>query len=824
MSSLIGTRITHYRVVALLGKGGMGAVYRVHDDRLDRDVALKLLPCETRGDETARARLLREARTASVLNHPNIAHVYEVGDDGRDVFLVMELVEGRTLQESIPPGGYPADSLLRIALQIARALDAAHERGIVHRDLKSTNIMLTPEGTVKVLDFGLAKRMDETVPEGRPVDGNLTMTGAVVGTPNHLPPEILRGEKADARSDVWALGVVLYEMASSRFPFGGTTILELASAIAGETPKPLSGRVPLGVQAVIARCLQKEPAQRYHDGGEVCAALEALLGVHERRVRRRASRLPWIAAAAAVGVVLVAGWAMRPGGGGLGFGPGRGAFPLPPGARGGAERPALRSLAVLPLTNLSGDPSQEYFADGMTEELITNLAPIPSLKVISRTSVMRYKGSKRSLTEIAKELGVDAVVEGSVQRVGDRVRITAQLIEAATDRHLWAQSFDRDFDEILALQTDVAREIARQVQLELTPSMDARLAAARPINPAVYDLVLQGRHEWHRLTEESLKRATAHFEKALALDPGDARAASGLADTYMLRVQVLSTIPAKEGMAKVKEYAARALAADPSSAEAHTSNAAALLFADWDFAGAEAEILKAIELNPGYSTARLVYSVILTTESRLPEAIEQDRAALELDPMSILVRWNAVNTLRSAHRYDEALAMAEKGLAVDPGATFLHGSILRVLEQKGDYVAALDLLEKHLPPEEGGRVWAAKLRTAYEADGPAGYWRAALDHLTQMRMPSAELFMSRAFMYSHLGEREKALDHLEQAYANHSSDLLFVRTEPAFAFLRDEPRFLELVRKVGFPDAVSAPTSRSSRAPLRPGAGAPSRG
>ncbi len=819
MNGILGGRVAHYRIVAFLGQGGMGSVYRAHDERLDRDVALKFLPCETRDDETARARLLREARTASSLNHPHIAQIYEVGDDGDQVFLAMELVEGRTLKEAIPPGGLPAETLLRYALQIARALDYAHESGVIHRDLKSTNIMITTDGVVKVLDFGLARRVEEPRLDEPRLDPNLTMTGMVVGTPNHLPPEVLRGDKADARSDVWALGVVLYEMASGKFPFHGTSILELANAILGDSPQPLPGRVPVGVQSVIARCLIKEPGQRYRHGGEVWAALEALLGVAERQRQRENSRLPWIAAAAVVAVVLAGAWALEPG---RFSASGRGALPAPPDAA--AQRPAFRSLAVLPLANLSGDPAQEYFADGMTEELITHLAPIPSLKVISRTSVMRFKGSQQPLTEIAKALGVDAVVEGSVQRVGKRVRITAQLIEAATDRHLWAKSFDRDFDEILTLQTEVARDIARAVQLELTPGMTARMAAARPMNPQAYDLYLKGRFEWSKLTEAGIRRATEYFEKALALDPGDARASSGLADAYLVRVQVLASLPQKEGMAKVKEYASRALAADPNSAEAHASHAAALLFGDWDFRGAEAGVLKAIELNPGYAPAHLVYSVVLATQSRLSEAIEQDRAALELDPMSILVHWHASTTLRVAHRYDESLAMARRGLEVDPDASFLYASILRVLEQKDDYEGVLAILDQHLPPEEGGKAQAARLRRAYETGGAAGYWRVVLERAEQGHRRSPEQSITLAFVYSRLGKREKALDELEKAYAARASDLLFIRSEPTFDILHDDPRFRNLVRQVGFPDAVSARTSRSSLGPPRSGAGAPSRG
>jgi len=490
----------------------------------------------------------------------------------------------------------------------------------------------------------------------------------------------------------------------------------------------------------------------------------------------------------------------------------------------GAERPAFRSLAVLPLANLSGDPAQEYFADGMTEELITNLAPIPSLKVISRTSVMRFKGSDQSLKQIAKALGVDAVVEGSVQRIGNRVRITAQLIEASTDRHLWAKSFDRDFAEVLDLQTEVAREIAHQVQLELTPSMQARLHGRRPMNPRAYELYLQGRYEWNQLTEPAVRRAADLFEQALALDPNEARASSGLADAYLILTQVLSAMPQREGMARVKEYAERALAADPSSAEAHASNAAGLLFGDFDFKRSEAEVLKALELNPGYSTAHVVYSVVLATQSRLDEAIEQDRQALELDPMSTLVRWNAVNTLRLARRYDEAIAMAKKGLEVDPRAFFLHGSILRVLEYQENYEAAVKVLEQHLPEEEGGKERAAQIRRAWEKDGATGYWRTAADWARRSDISAGDKAMTLSFMRTRLGDRKGALDALEQAYAQHSGDLLFIRVEPCFAALRGEPRYEAIVKKVGFPENVSGLPNRSGLVPPPPAAGAPSKG
>ncbi|HKQ57233.1 MAG TPA: protein kinase [Candidatus Eisenbacteria bacterium] len=780
--SLIGSRISHYRIVSLLGKGGMGVVYRASDERLDRDLALKVLLTESATDVNARARLVREARMASSLNHPHIAHVYEVGEDHDHLFIAMELVEGQTLSASIA-GGLPPDTLLRHALQIADALAHAHERGVIHRDLKSTNIMLTSDGWVKVLDFGLAKRLPAAAGEAETQDLSLTASGIVLGTPNHLPPEILRGEQADARSDIWSLGVVLYEMASGRVPFGGGSFAELSEAILIGQPTPLSGRVPIGIQAVIGRCLAKDPSQRYRSGSEVRAAIEALIGASApKKAGGLVSRLLWIIPAALLGIgLLVAALA-------VGTGAVRNPF------KGGADRPRFSSLAVLPLANLSGDPAQEYFADGMTEELITDLASIQALKVISRTSVMRFKGSKEPLTEIARSLDVDAIVEGSVQRAGDRVRITAQLIEASSDRHLWAKSFERDFRDVLALQSEVAREIAKEIQLQISPQASAR--SQRPIHPEAYELYLKGRFEWSKLTEVGVRQSIGYFERALALDPGDARYSSGLADAYVVLVQVLGSMPTPEGMAKVKEYARRALAADENSAEAHTSIAAALFFGDWDSKEAERHLLRAIELNPSYSTAHLVYSAVLATASRIDEAIEQDRQAIARDPFSLIINWNAVGTLFIGRRYDEAMAQVRHALEVIPGSPLLQGTMLRIYEHQGNYEAALDLMEKALPEKDGGKAQAARLRQAYVARGPAGYWQAVLDHTLEMAKTHPMPPIHMAFLYTHVGDHSKALDYIERAYAEHSGDMLFIKVEPAFDPLRGEPRFQALVKRM----------------------------
>jgi eukaryotic-like serine/threonine-protein kinase len=782
--SLVGTRISHYRIIGTLGAGGMGTVYRANDERLDRDLALKVLLAESADDVTARARLVREARMASSLNHPHIAHVYEVGEDREHLFIAMELIEGRTLRAAIPTGGMPADDLLRHGLQIADALAYAHERGVIHRDLKSANIMLTPEGWVKVLDFGLAKRIAEkSDAEGAP-NPNLTATGIVLGTPNYLPPEVLRGGPADARSDVWALGVVLYEMAAGRLPFDGRSLGELSEAIVSGAPSPLSGRVPVGIQAVIARCLAKDPGQRYHQGSEVRAAIEALLGASAQKRAGALPRLVWIPAAVIAAGVLVAA---------LAIGTGVVRNPLAK----GAGHSHIGSLAVLPLANLSGDPEQEYFADGMTEELITDLASIPSLKVTSRTSVMRFKSSKTALREIAASLGVDAIVEGSVLRAGDRVRITAQLIEASSDRHLWARSFERDFKEVLTLQSEVARDIAKEIEMHVSPRLSGRLASHRPVNPEAYELYLKGRFEWATLTDDRIRKGIEYFERALALDPGDARYSSGLADAYVVLTQVVGSIPPLEGMKKVKEYSRQALAADENSAEAHTSMAAALFFGDWNAIDAQQHLQRAIELNPSYSTAHLVYSVVLATAGRFDEAIEQDRLAIERDPFSLIIHWNASGNLFLARRYDEALAQADRALKADQGGTRIWlGGVVRIHEQRGDYEAALDLLEKHLSEEDGGKAVVARMRQAYAAGGPPGYWRAALDHTLAMAKGGRTDPVQLAFFYTHLGEYSRAIENLERAYREHNGDIPFINVTPSFDPLHRDPRFQALVRRI----------------------------
>ena len=556
---MIGRTISHYRIIEKIGAGGMGEVWKARDTQLDRDVALKVLPTGTLGDETARARLVREARLASKLNHPHICTIHEVGESGGQAYIAMELVEGQSLSARLSGGALPIEQILRFGLQLADALTHAHERGIIHRDLKSANVVITPEGRAKVLDFGLAKRLrGETLEEATTwTQDSLTGPGAVVGTLAYMAPEQLRGQSADARSDIWALGVMLYEMASGARPFQGKTGFELSSAILNQAPLPLppgpGGAPPAWLRSVIERCLEKDPAQRYQRSDEVRAALEAVQAGATLKAwlvwKYALSRRRWLMLAGVL-VALLAALAMLDVGG------------VRHRLLGGAAGPKYRSLAVLPVANLSGDPGQEYFTDGMTDALITDLSKIGALKVISRTSVMQYKGAKKPLPQIARDLRVDTVLEASVVREDGHVRVTAQLIEAATDQHLWAETYEREMTSILALQNEVARAVARTIKVQLRPQEETRLAGARTVNPATYEAYLRGMFHLNKSTPEGLQKGMAYLHEAVEKDPADPLAYAGLALGYIEIAH--GADPTEDALQRAKAAAGTALKLDSS--------------------------------------------------------------------------------------------------------------------------------------------------------------------------------------------------------------------------------------------------------------------
>jgi len=770
----------------------MGVVYRARDEQLERDVALKVLPSGTLGDDSARRHFREEALVLAKLNHPNIEAVYEFGSQEGTDFLVMEYVPGRTLAQRLAGGSLTEKDVLTLGMQIAAALQEAHERGIVHRDLKPANIAITARGQAKVLDFGLAKmlRADEEF-----TTDYLTDARGAAGTLPYMSPEQLRGQAVDARSDIYTIGAVLYEMASGRRAFSGQLTSQIIDSILHQQPvslRALNARISSELESIVVKCLDKEPERRYQSAKELLVDLRRLAtssaaiadparfsSVVPAPRKRFSYTTPVMAAMLALAICLLA---LNVGG-------------LRDRLIGRARDPQIRSLAILPLANISGDPREDYFADGVTDALITELAQISQLRVISRTSVVVYKGAKKSIPQIARELKVDAVVDGSVQRSGDKVRINAELILASTDGHLWAKSYERDLRDILTLQSTVAKAIADEVQVKLTPQEQARLANTRPVNPEAHQAYLAGRFYWNKRTAESLTRSIAYFEQAIAKDPGYALAYAGLADTYHILPEI-TTVPVGEAFPKARVAALKALALDDSLAEAHSALAKVREDYDWDWTGAEQQYRQAIELNPGYAAARTFYSNMLMELGRLSEALSQARIAQQLDPLSVLENDNLSAVLYYAGDYDQSIVQSRKTLEIDPTSHQAHRHLGLAYTQKQLYPEAIAEFKQaiELSPQSGEAL--AELGYVF---GISGRKEEARQILRQV-MPPAGDHISRyrlAIVYAGLGEKDNALESLEDAVNERSPGVVHLKVSPLFLELRSNVRFQKLLTTMG---------------------------
>ena len=791
---MIGKTLSHYHIVEQIGAGGMGEVYRARDEHLGRDVAIKVLPPGMLTDEAARKRFPKEARALSKLNHPNIQTVLDFDtQDGVD-FLVTEYVPGVTLSDKLALRALPEKDVTQLGAQLAEGLAAAHEHGVVHRDLKPANLRVTPDGWLKILDFGLAKLVrpmgDRATIEGTTESVSETQAGA--GTLPYMAPEQLRGENVDARTDIYAAGAVLYEMATGQRPFPETQTTQLIDAVLHRppvAPRALNPRVSLELEQIILKCLEKEPENRYQSAREVVVDLRRSGAPVSTATGRRAAprRTLWHILLPAVGIAAVVLLLAL-----LGLDLER----LRDRLLGGPAPGPITSLAVLPLENLMGDPEQEYFVDGMTEALISELAQIGALKVISRTSVMRFKGTDKSLPEIARDLGVDGIIEGSVLRAGDQVRITAQLIEGATDRHLWASNYERDLSNILALQSEVARAIAREIKIKLTAREQARLASPRPVNTEVYQLYLRGRYHWNQRTQEGFKKGLEFFEQALERDPTYPLAYAGLADTYSLLANYF-LLPPQEAFPRAKAAATKALEIDDTLAEAHASLAFARHHYDWDWSGAEGEYKRALELNPGYATAHQWYAEYLTTVGRHEEAIAEIRRAQELDPLSLVIDSNVGRLLYYAHRYDQAIDELQNTLMLDPNFPWAHVFLGMAFEQKGMYAEAMAEAQKVVALGGGGPN--VVLARAYAASGRTDDARKMLKALQQRYGEDVESY-SMGGIHAALGEKDEAFAWLEKAYEENSFFLVFLKTDPWFEPLHNDARFADLLARLSFPE------------------------
>jgi len=752
---MIGQTVSHYRILSKLGGGGMGVVYKAEDTRLGRPVALKFLPDDLSKDRQAVERFRREARAASALNHPYICTIYEIDEHENRPFLAMEFLAGRTLKHHI--GGRPlaSDELVRLGMQTAEALEAAHKKGIVHRDVKPANIFVTERGEPKVLDFGLAKLIE---PAGDlTLTESLTASQAISGTVPYMAPEQLHARKADARTDIYALGNVLYEMATGERPFLNETATGLIADIINKSPRPPSRVNPdllPRLDDIILKCLEKSPENRYQSAKE--------LGVDLRRLTERSTvvqTLPpprkrfGVTAAVVSAAVLLAVL--------LGLYVASRWERWMPGPSAGK----IESLAVLPLENFSGDPQQDYFADGMTEAMITEVAQISGLRVTSRTSVMQYKHSKRSLTEIAKELGVDAVLEGSVQRIGGKVAITAQLIQAPSDRHLWARSYERDAGDVLALEREVAQNVAQEVGVKLGSKQQAYVATARPVNPEAHEQYLLGLHYLRAGTRADTEKAITYFQEAIAKDPRDPLAHAALADAYR-SLSSLYMAPL-EAMPKAKAAAEKALELDETLAEPHASLGALKLFYDWDWAGAEKEFKRALELNPSLVEAHLRYGDYLASRGRFDEALEEDKQALSLDPVSPRGRSAALGHSYLSRRFDQTIQQCHQAIELAPNVASPHAILGLTLAFEGRFSEAI------AEAENGARLsdspsHLAKLGYVYSRTGNRDQAKKVIEKLAEQSKQRYVCSVDVAGIYAGLADTPHAFQWLEKAYSERS--------------------------------------------------------
>jgi TolB-like protein/tetratricopeptide (TPR) repeat protein len=661
------------------------------------------------------------------------------------------------LLDLIPADGLPLETTVRYGIQIADALAHAHDRGVVHRDLKSTNILITADGMVKLLDFGLAVRRPSEVLEG---DTRSWATPAerpmMAGTLAYMSPEALRGEPGDGRGDLWALGVILHEMATGSLPFQTSSHAELVSAILRDQPAPLPPRVPASLRGIIARCLVKEPGRRYSRGGEVRAALEA---VHLDDASHALRRAP--------------------------------SGPVPTRTR--ASK--ISALAVLPLANLSRDPEQDYLADGMTEALILDLSKLSALRVTSRTSVMRYKSTTKSVPEIAAELGVDAVLEGSVQRVGDRVRISAQLIHGGTDAHVWSESYDRDLSDILALQSEVAQAITREIKVKVSRRDRVRMSRVRRVDPAAHEAYLKGRYQWNVRTAQSLRHALEHFEDAIAKDPTFAPAQAALASAYV-PFAFFGYMSPQKAIARARSAALAALALDDRLAEAHTV-LGAVNHDVWSWAAAESEYRRAIALDPTYPTAHQWFAEHLVDRGKIEEAFAQGRQARELDPLSLPANALIGYLYFFSERYDEAIERSHRTLKLSarfPTALWILGLSLAM---GGRTAEAVTTLEDADDAAGGSRRVQASLGWAYGVAGQVERARTILRELESAAAQDVDYAYHVALVTLGLGDRQRAFEWLERAFEGRSMYVRHLASDPRWKAFADESGYQALVRKAG---------------------------
>lgn len=753
MSFLRGTKIGAYEIQSLIGEGGMGEVYRARDPRLGRDVALKALSEKFVSDQEALLRFEREAKTLASISHAHILTIHDIVIDQGRIFLITEFLEGETLKRWIEHHHPEWQESVKIAVAISDGLAAAHSKGIIHRDLKAENVFVTQDGQIKILDFGLARtqRIEATAESWMNTSPDLTTPGTVVGTLRCMPPEQLRGEQADARSDIFSLGCILYELLTGKVPFDGKTALEITAAILRDRPAPIkSAKIPKAFIDITFRCLEKDPANRFDSPQELSAALKSLSTEQNLSGKRRAiSR--------------------------------------------------SRSVAVFPITHTGGTPEDEYLMDGITETIINTLSQLPKLRVTARSTVFRYKGKDIDPLVIGRDLNVQTLMTGRGSRRGEKLEIQVELVNADDGSQIWGQHFSGNISDVFLVQQEIALQISAALQKKLTGKEKKLLAKRSTHNIDAYQSYLKGRYHWNKRTPEGFERAISYYQSAIESDPTYALAYTGIADSYnFLGWDAYGTMDPKETFPKAIAAATRALEIDSSLAEAHNS----LGWAQWaynhDWEGAEKSYLCAIELNPGYALAHVWYADLLLGSCRFDEALSEIQTAHNLDPLAPIVYGVHSLILYSISRYEESRQECWKALELQPEFTTGHFLLARAYLMEGNFEEAIrELGTRSADTAEHPRVTATRAY-AYAVSGQVEAARRLLEEM--IAIANRKYFpalIEIGLTFSALGDIDTAFEWLERAYHERASLLVWLYPEPMAARLRNDPRFDDLMQRIG---------------------------
>jgi serine/threonine protein kinase/tetratricopeptide (TPR) repeat protein len=791
---MIGQTISHYRIVEQLGAGGMGVVFKAQDNRLERAVALKFLPENLAHQPQALERFRREARAASALNHPGICTIYDVGEHDGQAFIAMEFMDGGTLCSHIHGKPLLLEELLDLGIQIAEALDAAHAEGIIHRDIKPANIFVTKRGRAKVLDFGLAKLVPKGIANAdadsaaAPSDST-SVVGIISGTPSYMSPEQVRGDDLDARTDIFSLGLVLYEMATGTQAFRGGTGGAIIEAVLTRPPasvRSINPNVPPRLEAIIEKALHKDRGQRYQHAAEILSDLQRLKRDSDSGNLVREPVTQSVAASTTNHLSSASNSGSRAGT------QQSGSFRAPRVSK------IISSLAVLPFENVSRDPENDYLSDGITGSLINNLATVPKLRVMARSTVFRYKGREIDAQAIGRELNVRAVLTGRMMQSGGFLRIGTELVDVATGSQIWGAQFDRKPGDIFTIQDEISNEISGKLRLQLTRAEKKRLIRRHTEDPEAYRLYLQGHHHWNRWTEEGFYKAIDYFQQAVEKDPSYALAYAGVADSYVL-LGWNSYLPPKDAFPKGKAGAMSALGIAPDLGEAHTDLAAVLWLHDWQWPEAQKEFQRSLELNPCYPTANHYYAECLMTMGRNAEALTRMKKSLKLDPLSLIINDAIGWAYYHARQYDEAVAQLLRTVELDPNYPMTYWLLGLVYRKTARYDLAISAGEKGVNLSGGSPLMRAALAQSYAEVGRPKDARQILDDLT--KLAQHKYVAPHFFAGIHLGlqEKDRAIEYLEKSYEEHCHWLIYLHIDPSMDSLRDNPRFQDLLRRVGLP-------------------------